>query len=132
MLAAVCFAPLLKCMCFLELQIIRAVHLAKPFGHHTSLGSRTVQQGTHCDFKGIPLAVASGSTFPGITLAFWSPCVQKPTRLQNPALVLPALVRCHRWPWDAVLSSTVNPTFRKVGFAEADLLLTSWKARINI
>ncbi|XP_064906259.1 spermatogenesis-associated protein 13 isoform X5 [Columba livia] len=100
-------------MCFLELQIIRAVHLAKPFGHHTSLGSRTVQQGTHCDFKGIPLAVASGSTFPGITLAFWSPCVQKPTRLQNPAPVLPALVRCHRWPWDAVLSSTVNPTFRK-------------------
>lgn len=42
-LAAVCFAPLLKCVWFLELQIICLVHVAKPFGQYLSLSLCTGQ-----------------------------------------------------------------------------------------
>lgn len=77
MLAAVRFAPLLKCMWFLELQIICAVHLAKPFGHYSSPRLRAIRRGTLW-LQGEP--TGSGGRFPGIVPAFWTPLGQKATQ----------------------------------------------------
>lgn len=133
MLAAVRFAPLLKCMWFLELQIICAVHLAKPFGHYSLPRLRAIRRGTsravtsrgaHWQWGADSLALSQLSGPPPWAEAH--PAIQ-PSHWRLPALSLVAL------GWSPVLRCELGilkgMLYRRV---LSRSLLTFWEARRNI
>lgn len=73
-----------------------------------------------CDIKEIPLAVALGAKFPGITPASWT---HLPRAEAYPAIELShwwlcVLVCHHWWHWAGALSSTVIQKFWKADLAK--------------
>lgn len=73
-LAAVWFVPLLMCIWFSELQIICAVHLAKPFRHYSLQSSHSMQL-TACTLwlQGDPTGSGTGGQIPWHYPSFLDP-----------------------------------------------------------
>lgn len=111
MLAAVCFAPLLKCMWFLELQIICAVHLAKPFGHYSLPRLRAIRRGTLCAVTSRGAHWQWGADSLALSQLSGPPLGQKPTQPYSRATG--RCLHCHWWHWAGALSSAASRAFER-------------------